>query len=214
MLILCLLFVPIFILVARTQPDMLYTRLFSQSFEGAVIEFNDTESFSLEKISNARPGIYAFGDAVVYADSNIILAAPSDFFDSGELSRSFEEVFSMIAVYNMYIPRFLLPMLMIAFLILLILQFAFYLLSVCFLGISRMTSTRFVFGDRLKIVIMTSLPSALISSALGFALPAVHIVLFQMLNLPMLFFLSKRYDKKERELLLSEENAEPIGVNS
>ena len=206
MLIVSLLFVPIFVLVVRTQPDQLYERMFSQNLEGAVIERHDTESFSPEKISSFRPVIYAFGDLVVYADPNIVLSAPSELFGDGELSRPFREVFGMIAVYNMYIPQFLLPMLAIAFLILLILQLFFCLVSAAALGAFRMASTRFDFGEKAKIAVMSSLLPALTGAAVGLVLPAVHIILYQMVNLLLLFFLSKRYDKKERELLLSEEN--------
>ncbi|MCL2035413.1 MAG: hypothetical protein FWG94_11895 [Oscillospiraceae bacterium] len=203
MLIFCLLFIPVFTLAVRTQPDQLYTRAFSQGFENAAIIYYNTERFSPEKTTYGRPAVYVFDDFVVYTDPNITLSAPAEFFVSGELSRPFGEVFSMIAVYNMYIPRFLLPILMIAFFILLVLQLFFYLMSAFFLGISRMASTRFDFGERVRIVIMSSLFPALISMAVGFILPAVHIVLFQMVNLLMLFYLSKRYDKKERELFLT-----------
>ena len=212
MLILCLLFVPVFALVVRTQPDQLYTRMFSQNFEGGAIKHRDTELFSREMIDEASPAIYAFADYVVYADSNIILPAPSEYFASGELSYPFGEVFGMIAVYNMYIPQFLLPMLMAAFVVLIILQLFFYFLSAVFFGIYRMASTRFGFGERLKIMVMGSLLPALLSFAIGFLLPAVHIILFQLLNLLMLFFLSKKYDIKERELFITEEAAENGGV--
>jgi len=205
MLVLCLLFIPILTLVVRTQPDQLYTRMFSQSFEDAVVKHHNPEQFSPEIIAGDRPVIYVFDDFVIYADPNIILSVPSEFFTSGDLIRPFGEVFSMIAVYNMYIPHLLLPMLMIAFLILLVLQLLFYLMSATFLGIFRLASSRFVFGERIKIAIMSSLFPALISAAVGFFLPAVHIILFQMINLVILFSFSKRYDKREKELLLSEE---------
>ncbi|MCL1819158.1 MAG: hypothetical protein FWG36_00720 [Oscillospiraceae bacterium] len=206
LLIFCLLFIPIFILVLRTQPDELYTRIFFQDFENAVIEDYQTERYSKEVVTNVRPVIYVFSDFVVYADSNMVLSAPSEFFD--ELPHPFGEVFSMIAVYNMYIPQFLLPLLMIAFFILLVLQLFFYLISAAFLGVARLASTRFTFGGRVKTVIMSSLFPALLCAGIGFILPTVHIVLFQMLNLLLLFYLSKKYDRKERELLLSEENEE------
>jgi hypothetical protein len=211
MLILSLLFVPIFILVVRTQPDQLYQRMFAESFEKSAAQYHNTESFLPEKISQTEPVIYVFDDFVVYSDSSIVLSVPSDLLKDSDLSRPFGEVFSMIAVYNRYIPQFLFPLLMIALFILLVLQLFFYLISAVFLGISRLTSTAFGFGERVKIVIMSSLLPALIGVAVGFLLPAVHIILFQLINLLMLFFLSKRYDKKERELLLAKE-AERITV--
>ncbi|MCL2004261.1 MAG: hypothetical protein FWG72_09715 [Oscillospiraceae bacterium] len=214
LLIVCLLYVPVFALVVRTQPAQLYTRLFSQSFEGAAVEYKNTGSFSPEEMDYGQPGILVFGDFVVYADSHIVLSAPAEYFSAGELSRPFEEVFGMIAVYNMYIPQILLPLLSIALLILLVLQLFFCLMSAAFLKTFRLVSKQFQFGENVKIAIMSSSLPALISAAVGFILPAVHIVLFQMATLLVLFSLPKRYDKKERELFSSEENAAPIGVNS
>ena len=207
-LVVSLLFIPVFALVARTQPDQIYTRMFPQSFEDAVIEYHNTESFSPEKINGARPAIYVFDDSVVYADSSIVLSAPLEHFVSGELSRPFGEVFSMIAVYNLYIPRFMLPVLMIALAILIVLHLFFCFVSAAFLGLLRLASTRFAFGKNLKITIMSALFPALISAGVGFVLPAVHIVLFQMAALLVMFSLSKKYDKKEKELLSTEENPE------
>jgi hypothetical protein len=204
MIIFGLLFIPVLTVLFKAQPDQLYTRMFSQNFENTAIEVYDSELFMLEKIENMSPVIYVFNDQIVYADPNFIMLAPSELFGNEELSRSFGEVFSMIAVYNMYIPQFLIPIVMIAFAILLVLQLFFYLLSAVFLGISRLASTRFTFVERLKIVIMSSLFPGLLCTAVGFFLPAVHIILFQMLNLVLLFSLSKRYDKKEKELFSME----------
>ena len=193
-IVFCLLFIPIFAMVVRTQPDQLYTRMFSQNFDEAVILQHEWEIFSPEKISQNQPVIYVFTDFIVYADSNIVLTAPSEFFTSEALHGSFGEVFSMVSMYNMYITSFLLPLLAIAFFILLVLQFFFYLMSALFLGIFRMASSKIDFGKRVKIVILSSLFLALISAAAGFFLPAVHIILFQMVNLLLLYVLSKRVD--------------------
>jgi len=192
MLVFCFLFIPIFALVVRTQPDELYSRMFSQNFDDAVILHQNQEIFSPEKISQNQPLIYVFADFIVYADSNIVLTAPSEFFSPETLHGSFGEVFSMIAMYNMYITSFLLPLLAIAFFILLILQIFFYFMSALFLGIFRLASTSFDFGKKIKIVILSSLFPALLSAAAGFVLPAVHIILFQMINLLLLYFLSKK----------------------
>jgi len=207
MLVFCLLFIPIFTLIVRTQPSELYMRVFSQDFENATVVYHNQEYFSLEKLTDAQPMVHVFDDFVVYADTNIVLSAPSKFFVSGELSQPFGEVFGMIAVYNLYIPHFLLPMILIAFVVLLAIQTFFYLISAAFLGLSRLASTNFSFNERVKIVIMSSLFPALLCTAVGFVIPAVHIALFQMVNLLLLFYISKRFDKTERDFLLSEDDS-------
>ncbi|MCL2051445.1 MAG: hypothetical protein FWG91_06945 [Lachnospiraceae bacterium] len=201
LLVFCLLFIPIFSLVIRTQPDQLYSRLFSQDFTNPNFEYHHSEPFNADKINKITPVIYFFNDFVVYADDNIILSAPAEFFDVNE--SSFAEIFGMLAVYNLYIPTFLLPLLLYACLILLVLQLFFYFLAAVFLGIFRMTSSSFDFGEKTKIAVMSSLPPALLGAAFGFFLPAVHIFLFQMVNLLLLFYLSRKFDKKEKELLLA-----------
>ena len=156
-------------------------------------------------IDDSRAAIYVFRDVVTYIDPIFALSAPSEYFGPEELSKSFGEVFSMIAVYNLYITQFLLPMLLIAFGVLIVLQLFFYLVFAAFFGLYRLSSTKFVFRENFKIVIMSSLFPALICTAVGFIMPAVHIMFFQMINILMLFYFSKKYDKTVKELM----NAKP-----
>ena len=206
MLIFCLLFIPVFTQVARTPPDQIYARMYGLDFENAAVRPYPAENFSAERLDESRPAIYIFDDFTAYVYGGVALSAPSSFFGPDELSRPFGEVFSMLAVYNLYIPQFLLPLLLAVFLILLALQLFFYVTSALFLGLVRLSSRGFPFGERIRIVVLSSLAPSLPCMAAGFFLPAVHIILFQMLNLLLLFHLSKRYDKKERELYLREEN--------
>ncbi|MCL2820308.1 MAG: hypothetical protein FWD38_05695 [Oscillospiraceae bacterium] len=199
-LISCLLYLPLFFHIVRTQPDELYSRVYSGSFENAQILYFQSEDFNSDVIDNTLPAIYVFRDVIVYADPLLALSAPSEFFGPAELALPFGEIFSMLAVYNLYIPQFLLPMLLIAFGVMFVLQFFFYLVFAAFFGLYRMASTRFPFRDNVKITIMSSFFPALICTALGFILPAVHIILFQLINILILFYFSKRYDKREKEL--------------
>jgi len=201
LVIVSLLFIPIFALVVRTQPDQLYERMFSQSFEDARVEYRDSEEFAAEKIDTGQPGIYVFNDYIAYADSNIVLAAPGELFALDDISLEFGEIFSMIAMYNMYLTQFMLPVLMIALAVLLILHLFFCLLSALFLWALRLTSKPFSFGKIIKISIMSAFPAALISVIFGLMLPAVHIILFQMLTLLTLLLISKKHDKIEKEMV-------------
>ena len=199
-----LMYVPVFALVSRTQPDQLYSRVYSVDFEGAELREFLHEDFNAGTVDNTHPTIYVFKDVVVYVDPILALSAPKEFFGPAELALPFGEIFSMIAVYNLYIVHFLLPMLVIALLVSLVLQVLFYLVFAAFLGFYRLQSTKFPFRENVKIVIMSSLFPALLCTALGFILPAVHIIIFQMVNILLLFYFSKKYDTKEKEFITSE----------
>jgi len=123
-----LMYIPVFALVIRTQPDQLYSRVFSVELENAKVLFHPEVDFDPALVDDTEPMIYVFNDVAVYIDPMLALSAPAEFFGPAELSRSFGEIFSMIAVYNLYIPQFLLPMLLIALFVLLILQIVFYLI--------------------------------------------------------------------------------------
>lgn len=69
MLILCLLFIPLFASLIKSQPDKLYERVLSQNFNNASIEHNKTENFSIERINNSSPTIFAFKNYTVYSDA-------------------------------------------------------------------------------------------------------------------------------------------------
>jgi len=203
-----IMYIPVFALVVRTQPDQLYSRVYSVDLEDAAVLFYPQEDFNPAVVEKSNPAIYVFNDFIVYIDPMLALSAPVEFFGPDELSRSFGEIFGMIAVYNLYITQFLIPMLLIAFFVLFILQVVFYLIFAVFLGLFRLNSTKFPFRENVKIVIMSSLFPALICTAFGFLLPVVHIILFQMINILLLFFLSRRYDKKEKEALMQDEAVE------
>ena len=200
-LIFNLLFIPVFVLMIRTNPHELYQRIYSFDFEKSRIVFNTGELFSLDLIDESNSAIYVFEDVLVYADPSLILTVPVEFFDFDDFYYSFNELFDMISVYNLYITQFLLPFLGLAMLVVLVLQVFFMLVFAFFLGLFRAMTSSFSFAERLKIVIMSSLPLSLVCMIIGFFLPAIHIIIYQMLNILMLLFISKRYDAVEREML-------------
>jgi len=196
-----ILFLPLFYVIVRTQPYELYSRVYSADFELVTMEQHLTEAFNPDTIDTTRPAIYVFNDVLVYADPLLLLSAPMEFFGQDEMALPYYELFNMLAVYNLYIPQFLFPMLAIAFGVTIVLQFFFYLVFALFLGLYRMASTKFPFRENLKIVIMSSLFPALLCAFIGFLLPAVHIILFQLANILVLFYFSKQFDKREKEML-------------
>ena len=212
-----------------TQPYEMYQRLFSETIEGAPVigmthldlagndvfdtisVFSNDGNYADESII----AIYVFNDVLVFVDNETRLFAPAEFFDVGNLP-PFEELFGMIAVYNRYITDILFPLAGACLLVLIVLQAFFYLVSAVFLKVFRLASDPFSFAERFKIVVMSSLPLALICCVLGFYLPAFHIILFQMINQMLLFYFSRRYDKKEKELaeLKEKERIQGTGIGT
>lgn len=202
--VLCLLYMPLFVSIIRTQPAQLYERLFSEQFDGLTIQEVHGQYFYGELPESSEPSIRVFDNSVVYADSRLTITAPSELiFPAGAQSRSFQEVFGMIAVYNGYIPSFLLPILIGVCATICVLQILFYIMSASALGVYRMASSRFAFGARIKISVMGSAIPATVSSILGFLLPGVHIIVFQISCLLVIFLTSKRYDTMEKQNALS-----------
>lgn len=198
LVVLCLLYMPLLVSIVRTQPAQLYKRLFSENLDDLCMLEYQKESYAGGLFTGDKPVIYVFDDSVMYSDSRIALSAPKELIISEETqSHTPQEIFGMIAVYNGYIPRLLLPILSSICAVVCFLQVLFYVMSTCALGLYRMSSTRFTFDARIKISIMASTVPAMIGAALGFLIPGVHIIVFQILCLLILFSVSKRYDIAE-----------------
>ena len=204
LLMLAILYIPVFFIIVRTQPSEMYQRVFALRFEEARIKPFLHTSFSPEfllDLPSEHTVIFVFDDLVVFSDSGTTMYAPTRFFNIDEMTYTFDEMFSMIAMYNMYIAHLLIPMLMFSLFVMLVLKVFFYIVTAYFLGAFRiLSSIKFSFGERTKISIMSSLPIVLLCAVAGFLVPIVHIILFQLLNLLLLFMLSKKYDRKELEI--------------
>ena len=187
-------FIPIIYLLFSTQPYDMYARVFG-------VNFDDMEIFLSGTLDEIRRGFTVVDGYVIFHEANILLHAPAFFFDVENMPYTTRELFSKIAMYNMYITEFLLPLTLVAIVVLAVLQVFFIAVSAYFLGAYRLKSSNFSYGERVKIVILSLLPMAFACAAVGFFLPAVHVILFQMLSLPVIFYISKRYDLREKEML-------------
>ena len=201
MFIFTLLFIPVFSLMVRTYPHELYQRLYSVDFSSSSFIDHSNELFAVDFILDNTTAIYFFNDKIVYADHSLLLTMPVEFIDSDNLYYSFDDYFNMISVYNLYVAQFLLPFISLAMLVVLIIHIFFISVLTVFLGFFRLGTHRFTYGERTKIIIMSSLPICIISTIAGFLIPAVHIILFQILNLILVFYLSRRYDFTQRRLI-------------
>jgi hypothetical protein len=99
------------------------------------------------------------------------------------------EDFNMIMLESGYGRDVLLPLLGMAFGLLLIIQAAFYFSSVFFLGISRLNLPGLSFSDRFGLALFSSTLPAPAASLFGLYLPAVHILIFYFM---VIFFIFQR----------------------
>ena len=193
LIVLCLLYLPLFASIIRTQPAELYERLFSEQFDNLKIQEFHGQCFSGDLPEASSPAIYIFDDYTVYRDVQVTLTAPSKLISLEGTLCSFEDIFSMIAVYNGYIPQLLIPILLSVCAVICVLQILFYLLSAGVFSLHRMDSSHFSFFTGIKISISISILPAIAGLILGFLLPGVHIILYQVLSLLILFIALKRH---------------------
>jgi len=97
--------------------------------------------------------------------------------------------FNMIMLESGYGRDVLLPFLCMTFGLLIVIQAAFYFLSVFFLGMSRLNLPRLSFGDRLGLALFSSTLPAPVAGIFGLYLPAVHILIFYFM---VIFFIFQR----------------------
>lgn len=199
-LVVCsLLYIPLLVSIIRTQPAQFYARLFSEDLDNLRISEHQTDASVDDPSAEDGPSLCVFEDKVVYSDSRITLSAPKELIFSEEMPpHTPQELFGMVAVYNGYIPRLLLPVLGGICAVVCVLQLLFCVMSACALGLYRMAASGFSFGERIKLSTMVSAMPAMVSMAFGFLIPGVHIILFQLLCLLLLFSLSRRYDAAEK----------------
>jgi hypothetical protein len=88
------------------------------------------------------------------------------------------EDFNLLMFRNAWGRRVMLPLLGLAFFLVLILQAAFYLTAVFFLGLNRMNASVISFRERLGFFAFSSTLPALLSALFGLWLPTVHIIVF------------------------------------
>jgi len=101
--------------------------------------------------------------------------------------------FNMIMLESGYGRDVLLPFLCVTFGLLIVIQAAFYLCAVFFLGMSRLNLPPLSFGDRMGLALFSSTLPAPAASLFGLYLPAVHILIFYFMVIFFIFQRSKKY---------------------
>ena len=192
LVVLCFLCIPVFLLLIKSQPSQIYERMFSLSFSNSTICDASDQEFTELSTEYKEPTIILFIDHAVYVDKQILLAVPTDFLGNKAEVYTFRELFDVIAVYNGYITEMLLPVMVSVIAVMLILQMLFTIMSASFMRLCKSDFSQFAFVDRMKLAIMGSLAPAMVSSVIGLFLPGVHIILFQLLALAMIFYVQKQ----------------------
>ena len=111
----------------------------------------------------------------------------SEFEENEALGADTIENFNSVMIQNNYGRNMLLPILSFVFFILLLIQGAFYFSACFFLGFSRMNITRLTFHDRMGLALFTSTLPVLICSLFGLYLPTVHIIIFYLIIIILVF---------------------------
>ncbi|MDR3144803.1 MAG: hypothetical protein LBU21_00845, partial [Treponema sp.] len=133
---------------------------------------------------------------VLYAIARL---SPSELYSriAGPGAEALPTDFDLLMYRSGYGLRILLPLLLLAFGVVAILQLVFYLTAAFFLGLRRMTSSRFSFKDRLGLFIMASTLPVIGAAIFGIWLPTVHIIVFYLALIPLTFWVSRAYDRAE-----------------
>ena len=97
--------------------------------------------------------------------------------------------FNRLMIESGYGPRLVMPLLGMAFGLVLIIQIVFYLCAAVFAGISRLNVAPLSLRDRLGLALYSSTLPVLAASLFGLFLPTVHIIIFYFL---VMFFIFQR----------------------
>ncbi|MDR2477563.1 MAG: hypothetical protein LBD18_07250, partial [Treponema sp.] len=97
------------------------------------------------------------------------------------------EEFNAAMYGNGYGRRVLIPLLLISLGVIVILQAVFYLSAAGLLGLQRITRSRLSFRERISLFIMGSTLPAAFSLIIGIWLPAVHLIVFYLAAILLVF---------------------------
>jgi maltodextrin utilization protein YvdJ len=111
----------------------------------------------------------AFLDLISISDAGLTTSSDSAFNVND---------FNLFMIAAGYGANTLLPLLAMAFVVVLVLQLVVYLFIAFFLGLSRMNMVHLAFRDRLGLVAYSSTLPAFATALLGLFLPGIHIIIF------------------------------------
>jgi hypothetical protein len=98
--------------------------------------------------------------------------------EGGQGNEALIDDFNLYMYGNGYGKTIMLPLIGMAFALILILQAVFYLLAGFFMGLQRMVSSPLSFPCRLSFLVFSSTLPAFLSALFGLWMPTVHIIIF------------------------------------
>ncbi|MDR1046897.1 MAG: hypothetical protein LBL64_03910 [Treponema sp.] len=101
------------------------------------------------------------------------------------------EDFNILMYQNAYGRKIVLPVLVMAFALVLILQAVFYVLAALVLGLQRLSLSYLSFRERLGLLLFSSTGAAGFAAVFGLWLPTVHILVFYLAAIAVSFRRSK-----------------------
>ncbi|MDR1596244.1 MAG: hypothetical protein LBR99_00935 [Treponema sp.] len=146
---------PVMLAIVRIEPYQVFSRLYGENF----LTVNSDGNLSLNSGAERMNGFSGIDSAVF----------PAEFP---------AEDFNTLMLQNGYGRRIMLPLLAMAFGLVLILQAAFYGSASFCIGLQRMVSVNLSVRDRLGLLLFSSTPPVFLAALFGVWLPTVHILLF------------------------------------
>jgi hypothetical protein len=142
---------PVMLAIARIEPYQAFSRLYGENF----LAVNSDGNLSLNPGAERVNSFSDIDPAVFPADD-----------------------FNALILQNGYGRKIMLPLLAMAFGLVLILQAAFYGSASFCIGLQRMVSVSLSFRDRLGLLLFSSTLPVFLAALFGIWLPTVHILLF------------------------------------
>ncbi|GHV88442.1 hypothetical protein AGMMS50267_08020 [Spirochaetia bacterium] len=145
---------PVMFAIAKIAPYEVFSRLYGEDF--LVVQPDGTASINPD--GPAADSLNSFTNA----DENTFMA----------------DNFNALMIQNGYGRKIMLPLLGMAFVLVLILQAAFYASAAFYIGLQRLTGTALSMKERLGILLFSSTLPVFLVAILGLWLPTVHILVF------------------------------------
>ncbi|MDR2079385.1 MAG: hypothetical protein LBP74_06680 [Treponema sp.] len=146
---------PVMLAIAQIEPHQAFSRLYGENFLTVNSEGNLSLNPGAERVNS-----FSDTDSAVF---------PAEFS---------ADDFNMLMLQNGYGRRIMLPLLAMAFGLVLILQAAFYGSASFCIGLQRMVSVNLSARDRLGLLLFSSTLPVFLAALFGVWLPTVHILLF------------------------------------
>ena len=131
---------------------------------------------------------------IFFRDANAHLAVPTQIVSAWAIQdMAVDELFNHLALYNRYISSIVAPVFLWVFVVFLIIQALIFVASVWLFGHWQKLSGNMTRRERFAICAFASIPAGLLAFAVGIFIPALHVLIFQLLMLYFTYKAMKEY---------------------